>query len=169
MLSSYFLSQIFASISLLILIISYQLESRKSIIACLGVSCTILAFHFQLLNQPTACALVSLSALRYFVSYFTTSKHMLMFFILLTILASFFTYYSPLTFIACSAAVAQSTAAFQSSQKSLRILMMFGTALWIIHNILVPSPVAVMSGFVVLSSNFIGFQRFCIKPAVQSG
>lgn len=70
--------------------------------------------------------------------------------------------------LGCAGGIFGSIASFCKEDKRLRQLMLIGTALWIIHNILAGSPGAVQMEALLISSNLVGYFRFYLRPKNQA-
>jgi len=109
-------------------------------VACLLVSCTLISIHFMLLDHWTAACLGILAATRFAASLFSTSKKLMGFFVLTTIVVAAASYEGILSILAGTGGVFGTVASFCKEDKQLRQLMLIGTSLWLIHNILAGSP-----------------------------
>ena len=86
--SDFLLSQILIGIAICTDTISFQFKERKKIVACLLVSCTLISAHFMLLGHWTAAFLGLIAALRFTTSLFSTSKKLMVLFIVANIVIS---------------------------------------------------------------------------------
>ena len=161
--TSFTLSQIFAGTALASDLISFQCKDRQKIIIFLFASCVLLSVHFFLLQQVTAGTVVLLSAVRLALSYLTTSRKIMWTFLLATLIACALTYGGPLSILSTTAALIQTYASFRARDKQLRQFMMIGSTLWMIHNVLVWTPVAILNQILFISSNIVGYYRFHVK------
>ncbi|MBC7005985.1 YgjV family protein [Photobacterium sp. BZF1] len=163
--SAFLLSQILMGIAVCFDLVSFQFKEKKNIIKCFICAVILISIHFALLEQWTGAGLMALAALRYFTSLYTSSKRMALLFCISTLVITFFTYAGLASIISCVAALIQTVATFSNNDKRLRQLMIMGTSLWLTHNIIIGSPTAVLLEAVFLSSNFIGYYRYYLKPA----
>ena len=167
--SAFAVSQLLAAIAICFDLLSFQFKERRQIIACLIVSCLLIATHFMLLNLRTAMGLAALAALRFVVSYLTTSKKAMAGFILAAIAVTAATFQGPLSLLCCMGTIAGTIAAFCRADRRLRQLMMLATCLWLIHNIFAGTPLAVLMEALFLVSNLAGYYRFYWRKPLQLG
>ncbi len=159
----FILSQILVTIAIVFDLLSFQFKNRKYLILCFISASILISLHFILLEKWTAAALMGVAAVRFSTSYYTTSLKARNFFITVSILVSIITFQNYLSFLSCLGAVIGTVASFQKEDKKLRQLMIAGSTIWIIHNSLAFTPVAVIMEVLFLSSNIVGYYRFYIK------
>ena len=162
--TNFVLSQILVGIAIVFDIISFQCKERRQIVACLMGSCLLISSHFLLLGYSTAAALGIVAALRFFTGLFSTSKWVMGGFILASVVLSALTYSGVLSIVSGLGSVFGTTGTFCKNDKHLRQLMLVGTALWLIHNILAQSPAAVLMECLFIGSNLVGYYRYYIRP-----
>lgn len=165
--SSFALSQLLVGLALCTDILSFQFKNRKHIIICLMISCTLIASHFMLLGHWTAAGLGLLATVRFATSLLSTSRKFMYLFVGATWIISFVTYEGVLSILGCAGGTFGTVASFCKQDKQLRQLMLAGTCLWIIHNLIACSPGAVILEIFFASSNIIGYYRFYIRPKKQ--
>ena len=166
--SDFLLSQILIGLAICTDTMSFQFKERKKIVACLLVSCILISVHFMLLDHWTAAGLGLIAAVRFATSLFSTSKRLMGIFLAATIAVSIFTYSGLLSILGCAGGLFGTAASFCKEDKLLRQLMLIGTSLWIVHNILAGSPGAVLMEAIFISSNLVGYFRFYIGPKGQT-
>lgn len=166
--SDFLLSQILVGIAICTDILSFQLKERHKIVACLTVSALLISAHFMLLGHWTAAGLALLATARFATSIFSTSKRIMVLFIIGTLVVALITYSGLLSLLGCTATLFTTVASFSKKDKFLRQLMLIGTAIWIVHNVLAGSPGAVVLESLFISSNLVGYFRFYIKPKSQA-
>ena len=166
--SAFVISQILVGIAICFDILSFQFKERKKIVACLLVSCVLIAAHFLILGHWTAVCLGLLAALRFAASLFSTSKKLMLVFISATLAITALTYTGLLSLLAGSGGCFGTAASFCKEDKRLRQLMLVGTSLWIIHNYLAGSPGAVLMEAIFITSNVVGYFRYYILPRRRS-
>jgi len=164
LISSFALSQILIGIAVFFDILSFQFKERKKIVSCLLVSCSLIAVHFMLLGHWTAVCLGILAAMRFAASLFSTSKRLMAFFVVATVVLSALSYEGLLSILACTGGCFGTVASFCKEDKRLRQLMLVGTSLWIVHNYLAGSPAAVLMEAIFIGSNLVGYFRYYIRP-----
>jgi hypothetical protein len=166
--SNFVLSQILVGIAICTDILSFQLKERHKIVACLMVSALLISVHFMLLGHWTAAGLALLGSVRFATSIFTTSKKIMVLFMAGILAVTIFSYAGLLSILGCSGTLFSTAASFCKEDKILRQLMLVGTVIWIIHNVLAGSPGAVLLETLFISSNLVGYFRFYIKPKGQA-
>ncbi|MEI4551537.1 YgjV family protein [Pseudoalteromonas spongiae] len=162
----FIVSQCLVAIATLLDLASFQFKSRNAILICLFTSVLLTAVHFFLLDKISAACLMFLAALRYGYCIFARDLRVMIGFMAMSISVVYVTWQSWISVIALVAALLQTYASFQTNDFTLRCLMIVGTLCWILHNVLVFSPVAVLLESVFLISNIIGLWRFYGKKAV---
>ena len=156
----FLVSQCLVAIATLLDLASFQFKSRKLILLCLFSSVLLTAAHFFLLDKISASLLMLIAAVRYFYCIFNRSQWAMLGFMLLSTVAVALSWQDWLSGLALLATLIQTFASFQPRDMLLRLFMVFGTALWISHNILVGSPMAVLMECLFLLSNLVGLLRF---------
>jgi hypothetical protein len=162
--TSFVLSQILAGIAIIFDLLSFQFKERRKIVACLMISCLLISSHFVLLGYYTAAGLAIVAAVRFFSGLFSTSKRLMSVFILASIIISVVTYSGILSILSGMGSIFGTTGTFCKNDKRLRELILVGTVLWLIHNILAKSPTAVLMECLFIGSNLVGYYRFYIRP-----
>ena len=69
-----------------------------------------------------------------------------------------------LSLLSCAAVLLSTIASFSEDDRRLRLAFMCAACLWIVHNWIVGSPVAMANDALFLVSNLIGYYRFHIRP-----
>ena len=166
--SAFLLSQLLIAIAIFFDLASFQFKSRRKIVGCLCIAGVLISSHFILLQQYTAAGLMVVAVARYFSSIFTTSKLVMLIFIVCSLIVTIFTYSGIISLGRCVGALMQTIAAFCQNDKDLRRLMIVGTSFWLLHNYLVNSPTAVIMEALFISSNLVGYYRFYLKPNLKT-
>ena len=167
--SLFALSQILAFIAIGFDLLSFQFKERRQIIACLIVSCLLIAVHFALLGHWTAMGLGGLAAIRFIVSYHTTSKKMMAVFIAASLLIAITTFHGLLSVLSCLGSVFGTVGSFCKEDKQLRQALLVGTSLWLVHNWLAGTPTAVLMEALFIGSNLLGYYRYYYRRAGKPG
>lgn len=162
--SPFIVSQILIGFAICCDLLSFQFKDRRKILGVLLISCLLIGSHFILLEQWTAAALAVVAALRFLVSLKTTSKKTMAGFMGLAVFIAAVTYSGPLSLLTCCGSLFGTAACFSSHDKRLRQLMLIGTSLWLLNNILIGSPMAVLMESLFICSNLLGYYRFYIRP-----
>jgi len=161
--NAFWISQGLIAIALVFDITSYQLKQRQYILSCFTVSTILIGIHLYLLGETTAAALIGVAAVRFLVSIFTTNQKLMYGFLTLSGVIAYMLYSGPLDLLALICSVIFTIASFRKTDKALRQTMMCGTSLWIIYNVLIFSPAAIVLETFFLSSNLVGYYRFYIR------
>lgn len=162
--SFFVISQLLISTAIVFDLASFQCKQRRQVVGCLSIAGVLICSHFILLSQWTAAALMACATVRYFTSVFTTSWRAMWFFLIANFVIFTLTFSGVVSLISVIGATIQTIAAFQKNDKVLRQMMVMGTACWIVHNIIVNSPAAILMELLFLLSNVIAYRRFyCSK------
>ncbi|WP_213999098.1 YgjV family protein [Arsukibacterium sp.] len=140
-------------------IFAFWQQQRSAMLKFWFISAVVNASHFALLGQYEAALFVGLTAIRFLVAAIQPRQHWMLLFMLAATLILLSTYNSPLNLLPYAAAMLGTYGSFQTSLGRVRLCMAVGASSWIIHNILVGSPVAVMMELAFLLSNLVGFIR----------
>jgi len=163
MVSFFIFSQILAGLAFLLDLVSFQFKKREHILFPLVFSAALLSVHFFLLDQITASVIVFLSAVRMFLARKFVSEKMMVVFLLLNTIVLLVTFEQLVNILAFIATTLITYANFRKDDKSLRLLMMVGTTVWIIHNALVGSPGAIIVEASFLTGNIVGYYRHYLR------
>jgi hypothetical protein len=162
-LSTYFiLSQALVLVAMVFDFLSLQFKQRQKTFFMLIISASLISAHYFLLGKLAAGVIVSISVLRFITCYFTTNKKLMFLFIGLNTISLFFTYREIYDFIIYIGLVIFIIGNFQENNKLMRKLMMVGTSVLVIYNIIIFSPMGAITEGSFLISNFIGYYRYYI-------
>lgn len=167
--SLFLLSQILVGCAIATDILSFQCKQRRRIVACLFVSAVLVSTHFLLLGHWTAAGLAMVAGGRFAAGFFTTSPGVMTLFIGCALLVTLSTYGGYLSLLSGTAAVCNTVGSFCRCDRRMREIMLAGTSLWLLHNILVLSPMAVALESLFLCSNLVGYYRYYLVPVERSG
>ena len=159
----FIISQVLIFGAMLFDFLSFQFKERKKTMLCLVVSSCFIASHYFLLDQLSAGIMVCFSVVRFIAAYFSTDKRRLRLFIGINTISLFFTYQAPLDLLFYAWLTIFIIGNFQKDNKLMRKMMMCGTSLIVLYNILIPSPMGALNEAIFLVSNFIGYRRFYIR------
>jgi hypothetical protein len=166
--SLFALSQLLVGIAIGFDLLSFQFKERRRIIACLIVSCLLIAVHFMLLGHWTAVGLGLLAAVRFVASYLTTSKKVMALFIAASVLVATLTFHGVLSVLSCLGSIFGTIGSFCKEDKHLRQVMLVATSLWLVHNCLAGTPTAVLMEALFIASNLLGYYRYYYRRAGKS-
>lgn len=152
-------SQLLAAIAFGSGIFAFWQQQRGAMLKFWFISAVLNASHFALLGQYEAALFVSLTAVRFLVAALQPRQYWMLLFMAAATTILLLTYSSPLNVLPYAAAMLGTYASFQTQLGRVRLCMAIGASIWIIHNILVGSPVAVMMEMAFLLSNLVGFLR----------
>ena len=163
-LTSYFIiSQLVRFLAILSDFFSLQFKKRQHIFILLIISASLISIHYFFLGLLTAGVIVLISVLRFIVCYFTTNKKLLLVFLVLPTVSLCFTYQQLTDFIIYIGLIIFIIGNFQEDNKLMRKLMMVGTAIVTIYNIIIFSPMGIIGEGSFLLSGIIGYYRYYIK------
>lgn len=161
--NAFWVSQGLIGLALCSDIASYQMKKREHVLGFFVVSTILIATHLWLLGETMGALLVALAALRFTTNIFTTDKHLMWLFLFTGAGITLWQYQVPVDILAFVATIFFTLAGFRKTDKALRLTMMGGTSIWIIYNLLIFSPAAVILESIFLTSNFIGYYRYYIR------
>ena len=165
--SDFLLSQLLVTVTLIIECCAMQFKNKNYILASLSVSCFFNGFHYLLLDQATAGYIFLFSSVRFLISIKWKFQWISVASLSLSLLITISTYNGILSIIGFMATILITTGSFNHNDKFLRLMMISGGTLWIIHNFILGSPVGLIVETVFVVSSCIGYYRFYIakKPA----
>jgi len=138
---------------------AFQFRSRVVILRVWCLAAVFGAAHFWFLGAVEACLLVGVTAARFLISSLTTDKRMFWFFIALAVAGWAYTYQSPVSYLALAATLVGTWGSFHGTDAAIRWAMMAAEVCWLIHNIIVWSPVAIGMELLFFGSNLVGMLR----------
>lgn len=165
--SPFIISQILVSIAICTDLLSFQFKQRTHIVSCLAISCLFISLHFMCLGHWTAASLSLINAIRFFTTIYSTARLLMWGYLSVTLVVFLFTYEGSLSILGTCGALLGTVAAFCNNDKQLREIMFLGTCLWLVHNILAGSPVAVLMELIFISSNIVGYYRYYLRQPKQ--
>lgn len=160
---SYFLlSQLLVTVTLVIECFAMQFKNKDHMLAALSVSCLFNGLHYLLMDQATAGYIFLFSSVRFLISIKWKLPWLSLAALSVSLLITVTTYNGLLSVIGFLATVLITMGSFSQSDKFLRLMMISGGTLWLIHNFILGSPVAVVLEVVFVTSSFIGYYRYYI-------
>lgn len=157
--SPFILSQVLAFITLIIGMAAFQFKDRQNILRGWFFAAMFAAAHFYYLDNIEAAILVAIIGIRFLVSSITFDKRLMYFFMGISLAAYAYTYTQPISLLALTATMIGTWGTFQRSQTTVRLTMMSTELLWMVHNFIIWSPVAVGMEVLFFASNMLGFIR----------
>jgi hypothetical protein len=167
--SLFALSQILATIAIGFNLLSFQFRERRKIIACLTVACLFITVHFALLGHWTATGVGGLATVRFIVSYRASSKKVMTLFIAASLVVAALTFHGILSVLSCLGSIFGTIGSFCTDNKRLRQMFMAASGLWLLHNILAGTPVAVLTEILFLTGNLLGYYRYYLREKEKAG
>ena len=171
--ADFFLSQALAAVAWVFGMISFQCKSRRYILLCMSACSTANSCHFFVLREPCAATLFLLLGVRSLVAAFSVNRKLMYLFLGLTPVAfvlsltvdslqaaELLPHKNPLGFLALFATLLSTCGAFQKTDQRIRLIFMMCAITWVVHNVLVKTPVAVLMEASFLASNLAGYWRF---------
>ncbi len=155
----FFGSQVLAAIAFSSGIFAFWQQQRSAMLKFWFISAILNASHFGLLGQYEAALFVGLTAIRFLVAALQPRQYWMLLFMAAATVILLTTYSSPLNLLPYTAAMLGTFGSFQTRVGLVRLCMAVGASIWVLHNILVGSPVAVMMELAFLLSNLVGFLR----------
>ncbi|MBV2129150.1 YgjV family protein [Arsukibacterium indicum] len=162
-------SQLLAAIAFGCGIFAFWQQQRSSMLRFWFISAVLNASHFGLLGQYEAALFVGLTAIRFLVAAIQPRQHWMLLFMAGATAILLTSYSSPLNLLPYAAAMLGTYGSFQTRLGRVRLCMAIGASCWIIHNMLVGSPVAVLMELAFLLSNLVGFLRARRLAAALAG
>ncbi|UPR53942.1 YgjV family protein [Vibrio cyclitrophicus] len=167
--SLFLASQILVGLAALFDIASFQFKNRTLLLSALSISALLIAAHFALLNEWTAACLLVIGACRYLAGIFISNPKIKWLFYFVTLLGTVLTFSGLTSILSCTASLLHTKASFSSNDKLMRWLMVIGTGVWGVHDVIVGSPVAVLIDVLFIASSVIGFYRIHVRnPCVEN-
>lgn len=160
-------SQILAGIGMGISIASVQIKNPVVMRVMFFVSALFRGVHFLLLGLPQPAIITFTTGSRWLTSIFTHSKWVKIFFIVLVLVLGWFNRGDIISALPVISGVLGTLAAFTAKDRNMRIYLIIAMILWVIHNIVVFTPVGVLSSLFFLISNMIGYERFYHHNHIQ--
>jgi hypothetical protein len=162
----FLLSQLLVTVTLIIECCAMQLKNKNYILAALSVSCFFNGFHYLLLEQPTAGYIFLFSSIRFLISIKWKSQWISVLSLSISLVITIFTYIGFLSILGFLATVFVTVGSFSKNDKFLRLMMVAGGSLWLLHNFILWTPVGILVETIFVSSSFIGYYRYYVmkKP-----
>lgn len=167
MLSLFIWSQILAGIGMGISVASAQIKNPTVMRVMFFISALFRGTHFLLLGIPQAGIITFVTGSRWLTSIFTHKKSIMVFFIILTMTIGWFNRDGIVSSLPVIAGTLGTLAAFSNSDRRMRVYLIIAMILWVIHNIIVFTPIGILSSLFFLISTMIGYERFYHHDHIQ--
>ena len=161
--SNFLLSQILAGGVIILDIVTFQLKRREMILSCFVASVLLLSAHFWLLDQHTASLLMMVAAARYFVCIFWIHPALKYISLVLVVILGILTYSGWLSVLGTVASILATLGSCSAHDKQVRLWTMCASSCWAVHNVIVQTPIGVLTEVIFLCSNLVGYYRFYIR------
>ena len=158
----FLLSQLLVSITLIIECFAMQLKNKNRLLALLSISCLFNGFHYLLLNQPTAGYIFLFSSVRFLISIKWKFQWMAIASLCVSLFITVYSYIGFLSILGFIATIFTTTGSFSKNDKFLRLMMIIGGSLWLLHNALLWSPVGILVEVIFVGSGAVGYYRYYI-------
>lgn len=158
--SDYVLSQALVAVVFVFDLASFQFRDKRLVLVCLAFSALLLGGHFYLVEAYTGAVLGFVAAARFITAIFTSARWLYFVFLSLVLINGVLSYVGLTTVLATIGSLLSTTAAFSGTDRRFRQGMMLASLFWIVHNILVGSPGAVILETFFLGSNLVGYYRY---------
>jgi hypothetical protein len=159
----FIISQVAMTIAMGLDFLAFQYKKREHILLCLITVAALMSLHYFLLGKIAAGVIISISALRYLTCYFTTNKKYVFIFIAINTISLFFTFKDPTDLIIFAGVILLTVGSFQKDNRLMRKLMMGAIPLFIIYDLIIFSPMAVIANVSLLVSSIVGYYRHYLK------
>jgi len=155
--SLFVISQILAVLALVFGMASFQFKPRKTVLLCIFFCAIFNASHFLVLERYGAGTLIFINSLRFLVAAFFPSRRWMWVFVGLSLIGFAFTWTDIVSLLGLAATL---IGTFKQTDREVRLYLMWVSAFWVVHNLLVGSPVAMLMEAGFLLSNYWGWRRF---------
>jgi hypothetical protein len=163
----FLLSQLLVSVTLIIECGAMQLKNKNYILAALSVSCFFNGFHYLLLDQPTAGYIFLFSSIRFLISIRWKFQWISAASLCVSLVITVSTYIGILSIIGFFATVFITIGSFSKNDRFLRLMMITGGSVWLLHNLILWTPVGILVEVIFVGSSCIGYYRYYVahKPS----
>ena len=158
--SDFLLSQVIAVIAFVCGVISFQWRTRRSILLWLFGTAIANSCHFFILGRTAPGTLFLIIAARCLAAALSVNRKIMYVFIGLILVGFSYSYKSPLGFLGLFGTLSATYGSFQRTEPRVRVFHMLSNVSWMVHNILVWTPVAAAMEATFFFSNLLGYWRF---------
>jgi len=160
--SLFLTSQILAGLAFVFGMASFQFKPRKTVLLCIFFCAIFNASHFLVLERYGAGTLIFINSLRFLVAAFIPSQRWMWLFIGFSLIGFAFTWTDIVSLLGLAATLIGTVGTFKQTDREVRLYLMWVSAFWVVHNLLVGSPVAMLMEACFLLSNYWGWRRFYV-------
>ncbi|KZN61407.1 YgjV family protein [Pseudoalteromonas luteoviolacea] len=156
--SVFIVSQVLVAFALIIEATAMQMKRKPHLLVLLSLSCLFNSFHYFLLEQATAGFIFLLSSVRFLVNLRWQNPRLAAAFLSISFGITVFTYTGLLSLLGLCATIFITLSGF-CKDKTMRVLMIIGGTVWLVHNVILMSPIAIILELCFVVSGVIGFYR----------
>lgn len=168
-------AQLFGVASMILLFITYQLNSRSKILFCHICLSVCWVIHYGLLGAMSAMVINIICFLRNVIFFVSGQKekeeHSLTSTVIICaaeIAATLFIRNSPLDFLALMGAPLQTVALYMKKPVYIRILMLMASPLWLIYDHFNGSYAGIVTEIIVMISIIVSIVRYDLRDNTQT-
>jgi hypothetical protein len=158
--NTFLLSQILAGLAFAFGMASFQFRPRKLVLISIFFCAIFNASHFWVLERYGAGTLIFVNALRFLVAAFWPSQRWMWFFMGLSLVSFALTWVDWVSLLGLAATLIGTVGTFKHTDREVRVYLMWVSGFWVLHNLMVGTPVAMLMEACFLVSNYIGWRRF---------
>lgn len=163
---AFFASQVFAFLTSIADIFSFQFKERKKILICFIIATACLGIHFVLLERYVPAILIAIGIVRLFIACKSTWKWWKYIFIFIYTVVTLILMKDYYDFVMLGAISFSTIASFRQDDHSLRLYFMAGTVLWVTYQVLIFSPMWALVDSILLWSNIVGYYRHYLRKKI---
>lgn len=166
----FYLGQLFGVIALVVLMISFQKNDKKTLLEYQILSSFFFAIQYLCLNAINGCLMNLIAMLRNVLFNKIDNKFSFLCLILILTLTSIFSFYSYtglISLLPTIAVVLYSISLWQKNISITRIVGVVSCCLFIVYNIWVLAISGLVSNFLELISTMIAIYRFDLKMGIN--
>ncbi len=123
-------------------VVSFQWRTRRSILLWLFGTAMANSCHFFILDMTTPRILFLIIGARCLAAAFSVDRRIMYVFIGLILVGFLYSYESPVGFLCLVGTLSATYGSFQRTEPRVRVFHMLSNVSWMVHNILVWTPVA---------------------------
>ncbi|WP_158220711.1 YgjV family protein [Paraferrimonas haliotis] len=165
--SPFLLSQLLVLVTIVLECVAMQLKRPNRLLLLLSISCLFNGFHFYLLEQPTAAYIFWFSSLRFLICARWKYSWLAYVSIAISSAICMATFIGVLSLIGLLGTVLMTLGSFHKDDQTMRLLMTSGSFIWLVHNVMLGTPLGMVLELIFVVSGVIGWYRLHCKPFVH--
>ena len=146
---------------------SAQIKNPKVMRIMFFIASLFRGIHFVFLGFPQAAIITFTTGSRWLTSIFTHKQWVKIFFIIIILGIGVWQTRTLVGVLPVVSGVLGTLAAFTKQDRNMRVYIIVAMILWVIHNIIVFTPIGILSSAFFLISTMIGYERFYHHNHVQ--